>query len=366
MFKHRFFILKSLLVYFFILGCEPLVNTFDDVENGMIYSARHIKPAPVTDDTLVVVTWNIRFGAGRIPWFGDSCGDRVILSEAEVLTHLEGIAAKLNEIDPDIVFLQEVDVKSKRTGYIDEVQWLLDNTHLNYGAYASMWEAQVIPSDGLGRVNTGNAVLSRWEITKAERIQLPLRGDQDTLTRYFYLRRNILKTKINIPGVQNFYAVNIHTSAFAADDTKKKHIDRFKMELDRITESGALVVAGGDLNEIPPGSDKTDYCMEDKCYSESFHAPGDDPEHKEGSNFTPEITWLQELYDTYPAAVSLEDYAANQSRYFTHTPDWSGFWDRKLDYLFANYEWIAGSDSTHQDATDLSDHCPVSAKLMLP
>ncbi len=47
------------------------------------------------------------------------------------------ISEKLNSIDPDVVLLQEVDFLSKRSGYINQIQFLLDNTNLNYGAYAS-------------------------------------------------------------------------------------------------------------------------------------------------------------------------------------------------------------------------------------
>ena len=59
-----------------------------------------------------------------------------------------------------------------------------------------MWEADLIPSDGIGRINTGNAILSKYELSDAERIQLRLRTDQDDLIQYFYLRRNILKARI--------------------------------------------------------------------------------------------------------------------------------------------------------------------------
>jgi len=65
------------------------------------------------------------------------------------------LAAKITAMDADILLLQEVDTDSKRSAYIDQVQWLLDNTAMNYGVYASMWEVQFVPSDGLGRVNTG-------------------------------------------------------------------------------------------------------------------------------------------------------------------------------------------------------------------
>lgn len=343
----------------FLVACEPLVTQFEELEDGIDYTAKRIDTPPNSVDAITVMTWNIRFGAGRIPWFGDSCGDRVILTDEEVLSSLRGIAHKIYEVKPDILLLQEVDVQSKRSGYLDQVQWLLDNTYFNYGAYASIWKVQFIPSDGLGRMNMGNVVLSRWPIEEAIRIPLPLRGDQDALTKHFYIRRNILKTEIALPGVDNFYAFNVHTSAFSMDDTKKKHIDILTTELNRITASGGFFVAGGDLNTLPPGAAKTNYCLEELC-------SGEDVDDKEGCDYDQEITWLQQLYDNNVAAVPLEAYLLNEENYFTNTSLGDGFWQKKLDYLFTNYKWIAGSDSTHQDATSLSDHCPISVKWEVP
>ena len=190
-------------------SCEPLVTSFDDTQDALYYESANIQADnPVTAPAEInVMTWNIRFGAGQLPFFGDACGDRVIFTSAEIEANLQSIADKINASNPDIVLLQEVDRQSKRSAYIDQVQWLLDNTNLNYGAYASVWKAQVIPSDGLGRMDMGNAILSKWQLSEAERIKLPLRGDQDDLTQYFYLRRNILKAKIAIPMDDALYAV---------------------------------------------------------------------------------------------------------------------------------------------------------------
>ena len=349
-----------------LLSCEPLVDKFDDIENAIYYTSKSKTTAPAQVQTITVMTYNIRFGAGRAEWFGDSCGDRVILSKAEITSNLEKIASKINEYQPDIIFLQEVDVESKRSGYIDEVQWLLDRTHFNYGVFASNWKVQFIPSDGLGRMNMGNAILSRWEITNAIRVKLPLRDDQNALTQYFYLRRNIIKAKIDIPGVDNFYAVNVHTAAFSTDDTKKKHINQFKAELEYIDTAGDYFVAGGDLNTLPPGAAKTDYCLENKCPGESFHGPNDNPQHKEGSYYTPEATWLIPFYNEYEPAVTLENYLANEAHYFSQTELFNEPYDKKLDYLFTNFQWVAGSDSTHQNMSPFSDHAPVSARWEVP
>ena len=347
-----------------IIGCDPLVTQFEAVEEAVYYTAAQITPATTTPAAVKVMTWNIRFGAGRMtPWFGDSCGDRVMLNKDEVHRGLEGLAARINEVNPDVLLLQEVDVKSKRTAYIDQVQWLLNHTALNYGAYATAWQAQYVPSDGLGRIDMGNAVLCKWPIGAAERIRLPQRGDQDALTRYFYLQRNMIKAKIEAPGMDNFYVVNIHSDAFSTDDTKHQHIIRFKQELDRLNNENALFVAGGDFNLLPPNSEKTDFCLEDRCEGESFHQPGDDPFHKEGSNYSEEKTWLEDLYAAYQSDFSLAEYLENQSRYFTHAVRRDHPWDRKLDYLFTNGRWQPGSAVTHQDFVHESDHAPVSAVL---
>ena len=365
--RSRFLFSIFCSVVLLVLACEPLVYDFEDEEKAQYYTANQVQSPLVNPQTIKVVTWNIRFGAGRISWFGDACGKRVILKEQEVKSNLQQVADKISEIQADLVLLQEVDIESKRSAYIDEVQWLLNHTQMNYAVYASAWHAQFIPSDGLGRMNMGSAILSRWPLKEGKRIALPLRQDQDALTQYFYLRRNILLARIEISNVPNLYIVNVHTAAFSTDDTKEKQIVRFGEKLNELDTSGVLFIAGGDLNTLPPGSDKTDYCLEDMCSGESFHEPGDDPFHKEGSNFAEEQEILSGLYAQYQTAVPFEDYQNQQSRYFTHStnhPD--GFWDRKLDYLFTNGSFELQSDSTHQEAVPCSDHAPVSVLWRVP
>jgi len=215
------------------------------------YTAKTLT-APPNKDTLTVVTWNIRFGIGRAEWFGDSCGELVLFDTDEIQDGLELLAAKITAMGADILLLQEVDTDSKRSAYVDQVQWLLDNTEFNYGVYASMWEVQFVPSDGLGRVNTGNAILSHWPLSEAERIQLSLRGDQDALTRAFYVRRNVLRAKVNYPG-SPFWAVDIHASAFSNDDTKQKQYLEFKavLEMSSMPRGKILLPVVISMNYLP-------------------------------------------------------------------------------------------------------------------
>ena len=356
------FILLPLFFIFLMISCDPLVTEFSSKESPKEYTSK-ILVSPPNKDTLTVVTWNIRFGIGRANWFGDSCGELVIFDDEKIKNGLELLALKIAEIDADILLLQEVDIDSKRSSYIDQVQWLLDHTSMNYGVYASMWEVQFVPSDGLGRVNSGNAILSKWPLSEAERIQLSLRGDQDALTKAFYVRRNVLKAVVNYPG-NPFWAVGIHASAFSNDDTKQKQFLEFKDVLDEINAKGELFVAGGDLNELPPGATKNNYCDEDRC-------PDELPESDEGCDFSNETTWISPLYNAYTPSVSLVDYLQNENMYFTHASthnvnDERYQWNRKLDYLFTNTSWVPRSERTHQEAQLESDHVAVSAKWILP
>ena len=364
----------SILVVLSILGCDPFVTEFKDSSEAVMYGANSKSDATYDSGDVKVVTWNIRFGIARFPFFGDSCGDDVILDDDTIEQNMAAIADYLNAMDADIVLLQEVDVSSKRTGYMDQVQYLLDNTNLNYGCYGSMWKADFIPSDGIGRIDAGNAILSKYKLTDAERIQLRLRTDQDELTQYFYLRRNIVKAKIPAlaQGAQDFYAVDIHATAFATDDTKQQHINKYVEVLGDIDANGDIFITGGDLNSVPPGS-VTDFCLSDMCSDESFHTDADSDPHKEGSyfdNFIGEPDILVPLYDTYDAAIDTASY--NLPEHFTHAPSTgmiddttATMYDRKLDYLFTNGTWDSDSGSTHQGTWELSDHLPVSAVLNL-
>ena len=368
----RLHITFSFLIITLYNGCEPFAKSYQDISSPKMYQADHIDSHGSIPDEIKVVTWNIRFGAGRLPWIIDSCGEKALAEYDSVEIIMQKIADTLNEINADIVLLQEVDVESKRSGFMDQMQFLLDNTNLNYGAYAPVMEVDFVFSDGLGRINTGNAILSKFAITDAERIKLRLRTDQSTLVQYGYARRNILKARFPelSQGEKDFFALNIHATAFATDDTKMQHINKYVETLFEIQSGGDYFVTGGDLNSVPPGS-IIDFCEYDKCDGEECDQDYENNTAYQASYFAhfegePEI--LIPLYNSYNAAISLDE--ANLPSHFTHAPSTSYErhdikYDRKLDYLFSNKNWVEGTSKTHQKAWEISDHMPVSGIFIL-
>lgn len=348
-------------------SCDPFHTQFQEVEAAQLLEARQ-KSAINSPNHLTVMTWNVKFGAGRIDVFFDCHGDRVLLEAKEVYGTLDGLVAKINQVNPDVILLQEIDRGSKRVAYIDQVRYLLDRTRHNYGAYAAQWKADYIPSDGIGSVDSGNAILSRYPILEAERLALPLSEEQSAIERYFYLQRNILKAKLDLLDGRHLWVLNVHADAFGKDGTKKKHIDRFKAELDALKDAGELVIGGGDLNALPPGSAQVKDFADSVCEDEDFQA----------DDFTGEEDYLAPLYADYAEAIPLEDYRADNSPYFTHTTlsqslDPAAFWNRRLDYLFTNLAVVPGSGLVHQDeqrggveTMPLSDHAPLTFRVSLP
>ncbi|MFW5967385.1 MAG: endonuclease/exonuclease/phosphatase family protein, partial [Persicimonas sp.] len=257
------------LVVWPLTACDPFDTGFEEVEDAESYRASKMTAPPDDVDELTVMSWNIKFAGGRIDFFYDCHGERVIMEKDEVLEHLEGLAEKIEQVDPDVLILQEVDVDSKRTAEIDQVEWLLEHTDLNYGAYASQWRSRYIPKHGLGKVDSGNAILARWPLEDAERTALPLIEAQDPITRYFYLKRNILRARLEVPDREPLWVIDTHTAAFATDDTRARQIDRVEEELARLDEADKTFVMGADLNTVPPHSERRKDFPDTSCDDEN-------------------------------------------------------------------------------------------------
>ena len=172
--------------------------------------------------------------------------------------------------------------------------------------------------------------------------------------------QNLIQTSLKLFLLRNL-------TAFATDDTKKKHVEKYISTLNDIQNLGYDFVSGGDLNSLPPIyapiDSIPDFCLNDACSDEIFHNANDGGPHKSGSYFEYdefENTWLQPLYvnhNIYPA-IPLEDVYADMT-HFTHSPGTSLDLNRKLDYLFTNMSIIDDSSTTIQDYKDISDHVPV-------
>jgi endonuclease/exonuclease/phosphatase family metal-dependent hydrolase len=338
----------AVVVVFGMSGCDLMNTQFEPVEDGINYQAKELKDAKMPSE-LKVMSYNIKFGGGRIDMFFDCHGDRVIMTENEVMTHMEALAKFINEVDPDIIFLQEVDIDSKRSAHIDQLQYLLDHTNLNYGVYASQWKADYVPSGGkkwIGKVNSGNAIVSKYPLKDAKRIALPLIGEQSALTQYFYLKRNVMITSLEAQNKEVFL-LNTHTSAYSHDGTKKRQLDIILAEAKKLSDAGHPIIMGGDFNTLPPHTVNRGDFDDSKCEGE-FN----------GDVYEGEESWMDGFFEAYKPAVELEKYKADNAPYYSFTSLKTGSWNRKLDYLFTTEAFSEGH-VIQEGTMSMSDHAPV-------
>ena len=221
--KFYILLLIPIVAIVLIMLSDPFKTRLKETDVAY-YTSKQISAAEVTD-SLLVMTWNIKFGGARIDFFFDCFGNRSLMTANEVSENLKGVTGFINTTKPDILFVQEIDVNSNRSANIDQVQWLLDHTHLNYAVYSPQWKASYIPSDSLGRMNSGVAVLSRWPLSDSRRLALPLISEQNFIVRYFYLKRCLLECNTTINGRQ-LKLLTTHTEPYAKDGTRKKQIGR--------------------------------------------------------------------------------------------------------------------------------------------
>jgi endonuclease/exonuclease/phosphatase family metal-dependent hydrolase len=338
-------------------ACSMWFHTgFEDVEAAVRYTASAPSPAPPPTGRIKVMTWNVKFGGARLRFFYECDGSRTLMTEDEVRGNVAAIVDRIRAFDPDVLLLQEVDTgHSKRVAYLDEVQMILDGTSLNHGAYAADWKADYVPSDGIGPVDSGNAVLSRWPIAEARRIALALSSEQSDLERTFYLKHNVLETRIEVPGLGDLWVLCTHAESGKEYGTKKSHIDEFQALMDGHRDLGRRVVGGGDLNEIPPTSPERCCYPEDEGCTEAYFSPDD---------YRGEETWLDGLYSGYAPDVTPAAFGADPGPWYSFVGDERFPLNRKLDHLFTNGRWL--DSATLQDAVLLSDHVPVVAELEVP
>jgi endonuclease/exonuclease/phosphatase family metal-dependent hydrolase len=301
--------------------------------------------SPVWDpaDPLVVATWNIHYGAGPTLERG------AVTSRDDVIAHLDAIAAWIKDSKVDIVALQEVDRDGRRSHGIDELEWLRRATGLDHAAWTDTWDVPYIPWPGidprlhLGRVRSGQAVLSRFPLAKPNRHALVQPLANWTIYNWFYLHRAVLEVWVELGSGRRLRVYNAHLEAFDIAN-KESHAEKTREVLGK---AGPLVLLLGDMNAVPP----------EALLRRAF---ADEPDSDFSADKTigtlRSIPGLQEVVPT-------ETYTAQERAWFTFP---AAEPNRRLDYMFYGSGFRLGTASVPRLERPPSDHLPVIASFGLP
>jgi endonuclease/exonuclease/phosphatase family metal-dependent hydrolase len=314
-----------------------------------------IPRAPVPESKrLRVLSWNVQFFAGREPvfFYDVPSGDRprALANRDAIARNLQEAARVIQEVDPDVIFLQEVDDGATRTYRENQTQRLLELLPAEkwpWYAEAWYWKAAFIPHPKImGSAGMKLVTLSRLPLERlAYRRALP-EMPHGWLESRFQLKRAILETRVSEGPWKGLMLLNTHLDAFAQGfDTMDRQVEIVKTRLDALSADGTPWVIAGDFNLLVPGA------LEKLS-----------PEHRVG--YRPDRTELSPLLGAYSSFPSQAQ--ALQPEHFT-------FWtkdpsvtqpDRVLDYFFHSKLLSPKSARVLQhEARNLSDHFPILIDL---
>lgn len=303
-------------------------------------------PAPskvfIKGTPLKVMDWNIGFGGGLT----GNPTDRH--PATEVSANLSRIVAEIRRASPDIVFMQEVDRPSSRTGRIDQVEYLMKNGGMPHACFVATWKKNYVPfpmypvSGHIGAVYSGQLILSQFPIKECLRIPLPQPSENKWWYNRFYLHRALLHAKLMLSDNLEMDAVNVHLESFSTPN-RQQQAELVANYVGGFGPDRPLIMAG-DFNSLPPFSVKV------RGFSD------------EDIDFTNDST-----IETVRAIPGLREVVIDDVRDVTE----SSFHTfpaveptRRLDYIF--YRNMTGSIYAEVPRKAMSsDHLPVVAEIRL-
>lgn len=209
--------------------------------------------------TVRLVTFNTGFaGLGEDADFFMDGGTGVNPDSADVIErNMIGIERILSDLNADFLLLQEVDTDSDRSFHKN--QWLQYEYDLvGYETrYAMNYSCDYVPyplSERIGEVHSGIATYSRFDISSATRYALPCPFSWPT--RVANLKRCMLVTRIPLENVEDreLVIVNFHLEAYDDGEGKAEQAAQLLDFIQAEYEKGNYVIAGGDFNQVFPGT----------------------------------------------------------------------------------------------------------------
>jgi len=210
-------------------------------------------------DTLSILTWNIGYGGlgAEQDFFFD--GGLDVRPNAEMSAYyLNGILGFLaSQRGVDVLMLQEVDKDSRRSYYTDQEAEILKALPGYASSFAYNYKTLFVPEplrEPYGKCMAGLMTLGR--VAPAEARRHALAPDADWPIGLFMLDRCFISWRYSayFSDGKDLVLINLHLSAYDDGTVKKQQMDSLAAYLRAEYALGNRIVAGGDWNQLAPGS----------------------------------------------------------------------------------------------------------------
>lgn len=205
---------------------------------------------------MTIYSWNIGYaGLGAKSDFFMDGGNNVNPSSEEVKENLAAIKNFIASQPADAWLLQELDFSSARTGYINQLDAI---SEVYPGSFALAYNYKCnfvpIPLPPIGKIASGIASFTNHTVCgDFERIALPCPFSWPVSVAN--LKRCLLVTRLAVEGSdKEVVLINLHLEAYDSGEGKIAQTKLLMEILEQEYLNGNYVIAGGDFNQVFPGT----------------------------------------------------------------------------------------------------------------
>jgi endonuclease/exonuclease/phosphatase family metal-dependent hydrolase len=209
--------------------------------------------------TFTLMSWNIGYaGLGKEMDFFYEGGKRVKPDPDEFQKYLHGVIRTIGANDTvDFILIQEADINSKRSCFTDESMEIAGILKDHCFAFAKNYDCRYVPVplyEPMGKVVSGILSFSRFQPVSATRIDFGTSFSWPK--RLVFLKRCFLVMRFRLQYGNELVLINTHNSVFDEEgELRKKELKKLNDFMSIEYRKGNFVVAGGDWNQNPRGSD---------------------------------------------------------------------------------------------------------------
>jgi endonuclease/exonuclease/phosphatase family metal-dependent hydrolase len=221
-------------------------NTLPQEEYAKILANAY--PAASADSLLTVATYNIGYLSGL------TNNQALERNEADFSQHQQWVNQAFSMANAHIIALQEVDFEAHRSFDVEQMVALANHCQMPFAAKAVNWDKRYVPfpyfppSMHFGKVVSGQAILSKFPITKHERTALERPTNNPFYYDAFYIDRLLQVAWLRMAS-DTIAVMNVHLEAYD-QPTRLAQCQYVKSVFLQLSQSMPVVLVG-DFNSEP-------------------------------------------------------------------------------------------------------------------
>lgn len=293
-------------------------------------------PAVRVKEEVTILSYNMGFAAGPVQHsLADDHPEEFFRRNLDSVVHL------LKSSGADIALLQEVDLHSKRSHYVNQLEYIMKKTGWGYAAPVVDWD-MFFPLRKEHRIRKATVVLSRYPIKSSSyRLNSAKSNFDNYLLNVFYyplLWKSCMQHVQVVLGDKTLNVFNNHLCVW----TREARKDQFDVLMDWIREEnlGNNLVIGGDFNY--------------QAYIKGTEKPEEDMEK------SPFFSGIWEDIPGIGEAFMLPDTPKRKIHENITFPERN----HRYDFMFFSKDFALKSSEV-VGSIDASDHLPIVVKLRI-